>query len=139
MPVHTRTITVKSGPDMDIINITDQVQGVVSQSGMEAGTATVFVPGSTASVTTTEFEPNRNQDLRAAAERLVPSDMDYLHHKTWGDENGKSHIRASLFGPGLSVPFTKGKLCLGSWQQIVVLDFDIPARTREVVIQIIGE
>jgi len=139
MAVKTSTIQVKSGPDMDIIDITEHVQRIVRGSGLKAGTATVFVPGSTASVTTTEFEPNLNRDLKDAAERLVPSDIGYKHHKTWGDENGKSHVRASLFGPGLTVPFTKGKLCLGTWQQIVLLDFDVPARSREVVIQITGE
>ena len=139
MTVKTSTIQVKSGPDMDIIDITEHVQRLVRESGLKSGTATVFVPGSTASVTTTEFEPNLNRDLKDAAERLVPSDIKYQHHKTWGDENGKSHIRASLFGPGLSVPFVSGKLCLGTWQQVVVLDFDVPSRSREVVIQIIGE
>ena len=139
MPVKTTTITVKSGNDMDIIDITAQLQKAVEGSGLKDGIAAVFVPGSTASVTTTEFEPNLNNDLKDAAERLVPSGIEYRHHKTWGDENGKSHVRASLFGPGLTVPFTGGKLCLGSWQQVVVLDFDVPARSREVIIQLIGE
>jgi secondary thiamine-phosphate synthase enzyme len=139
MPVKTEAIRVKSGPDMDVIDITGQVARAVRESGMKAGVVTVFVPGSTASVTTTEFEPNLNRDLKRAVERLVPSDIDYEHHKTWGDQNGKSHVRASLFGPGLSIPFREGKLILGSWQQVVVLDFDVPARSREVIIQIVGE
>jgi secondary thiamine-phosphate synthase enzyme len=139
MHVKTETIRVKSGPDMDVIDITDRVAGVVSKSGMKEGVASIFVPGSTASVTTTEFEPNLNRDLKKAVERLVPSDIKYEHHKTWGDHNGHSHVRASLFGPGLSVPFREGRLILGSWQQIVVLDFDVPAREREVVLQIMGE
>ena len=139
MPVKTKSIQVKSGPDIDIIEITDQVAGAVRESGLKSGVVSIFVPGSTASVTTTEFEPNLNKDLKKAVERLVPSDIEYEHHKTWGDENGKSHVRASLFGPGLSVPFRDGKLILGSWQNIVVLDFDVPARTREVVLQVVGE
>lgn len=139
MPVKTGSIQVKSGPDMDIIDITGKVAEAVRGSGMRAGTVTLFVPGSTASVTTTEFEPNLNRDLKGAVERLVPSDIEYEHHKTWGDRNGKSHVRASLFGPGLTVPFRDGKLILGSWQQIVVLDFDVPARSREIVVQVVGE
>jgi len=139
MPVKTETIRVKSGPDIDIIEITEQVARAVRESGMKSGVVTIFVPGSTASVTTTEFEPNLNRDLKKAVERLVPSDIGYEHHKTWGDENGKSHVRASLFGPGLNVPFREGKLILGSWQNIVVLDFDVPARKREVVLQVVGE
>ena len=139
MVVKTKTIRIESGADFEIIDITGQVQKAVEESGLKAGSVTVFVPGSTGSVTTTEFEPNLNRDLKAAVERLVPSDIEYEHHKTWGDENGKSHVRASLFGPGMAVPFTKGKLMLGTWQQIVVLDFDVPARKRDVVLQMIGE
>jgi secondary thiamine-phosphate synthase enzyme len=139
MAVRTKTIQVKSGPDLEILDITDRVRAAVRESGLKAGNVTIFVPGSTASVTTTEFEPNLNRDLKSAVERLVPSDLDYEHHKTWGDENGKSHVRASLFGPGITVPFTGGKLILGSWQQIVLLDFDVPARSRDVVLQIMGE
>lgn len=139
MQVKTSVIQVKSGEDMEVIDITKEVQELVRQSGFREGTVTVFVPGSTASVTTTEFEPNLNKDLKAAAERLVPSGIKYEHHKTWGDENGKSHVRASLFGPGIPVPFIDGKLMLGEWQQIVVLDFDVPARTRDVVLQVMGK
>jgi secondary thiamine-phosphate synthase enzyme len=139
MTVKTKAIKVKSGPDMDIIDITGQVAGAVRESGIKSGIVNIFVPGSTASVTTTEFEPNLNRDLKKAAERLVPSGIEYEHHKTWGDKNGHSHVRASLFGPGLSVPFREGRLILGSWQQVVVLDFDVPARSREVVLQIAGE
>jgi secondary thiamine-phosphate synthase enzyme len=124
---------------MEIHDITGEVQAAVKESGLKAGTVTVFVPGSTASVTTTEYEPNLNKDIKDMAERLVPSNIEYLHHKTWGDENGKSHVRASLFGPGITVPFMEGKLALGNWQQIVVLDFDVPARKREVVLQVMGE
>lgn len=139
MAVVTRRITVKSGPDMDIMDITGEVGKAVSESGLREGVVCVFVPGSTASVTTTEFEPNLNRDLKKAVERLVPSGIGYEHSKTWGDDNGKSHVRASLFGPGITVPFSKGKLVLGDWQQVVVLDFDVPARSREVVIQVLGE
>jgi secondary thiamine-phosphate synthase enzyme len=139
MAVFTRRITVKSGPDMDMIDITGEVEKAVKESGLKDGIVAVFVPGSTASVTTTEFEPNLNRDLKKAVERLVPSEIEYEHAKTWGDDNGKSHVRASLFGPGLSVPFSGGKPVLGSWQQVVILDFDVPARSREVVLQVVGE
>lgn len=124
---------------MEIIDITGKVQEAVSGSGMREGSVNVFCPGSTASVTTTEFEPNLNKDLKAAVERLVPSGIEYDHHKTWGDGNGKSHVRASILGPGAVFPFRDRKLILGSWQQIVLLDFDVPARAREVVLQVMGE
>ncbi len=139
MKVLTKRFSVKSGPDIDIIDITDSVRKAVSESGLKEGSALIFVPGSTASITTTEFEPNLNQDLKDAVERLVPSDIEYQHHKTWGDQNGKSHVRASLFGPGITIPFSEGKLLLGTWQQVVLLDFDVPARTREIVLQLTGE
>lgn len=139
MPVETKSIQVKSGPDMDIIEITEKVARAVQESGIKSGIANIFIAGSTASVTTTEFEPNLNRDLKKAVERLVPSDIEYEHTKTWGDKNGHSHVRASLFKPGLAVPFRDKKLLLGAWQNIVVIDFDVPARTRDVVLQIMGE
>ncbi len=139
MAVETRTFTVKSKPDMDIIDVTSRVQEAVAKSSIKSGIVTVFVPGSTASVTTTEYEPNLNKDLMDAVERLVPSDIYYKHKETWNDDNGKSHVRASLFKPGLTVPFSEKKLLLGTWQQIVVIDFDVPARTREVICQIVGD
>ena len=139
MAVKTERFKVDSGPDLEIIDITERVQKAVAGSGLKDGIACVFVPGSTGSVTTTEYEPNLNKDIGSAVERLVPSGIAYEHHKTWGDENGKSHVRASLFGPGMSVPFSGGKLILGTWQQIVLLDFDVPARKREVIVQMVGE
>jgi len=139
MPVFTKTFRVETKPDIDIIDITGQVAEAVLESKISSGTVTAFVPGSTASITTTEFEPNLNSDLRKAVERLVPSGIKYDHKETWGDDNGKSHVRASLFKPGLTVPFTDKRLLLGQWQQIVLIDFDVPARTREVVLQVVGE
>lgn len=139
MPVETRTFSVDSGPDIDIIDITDRVSNAVKDSKISSGIVTIFVPGSTASVTTTEFEPNLNQDLKKAVERLVPSNIDYRHKETWGDDNGKSHVRASLFKPGLTVPFKDKKLLLGQWQQLVLIDFDVPSRKREIIVQIIGD
>ncbi len=139
MSVKTRTLNVESRPDTDIIDITADVSRAVKGSGIKSGTVLVFVPGSTASVTTTEFEPNLNSDLKKAVERLVPSNIEYKHRETWGDDNGRSHVRASLFKPGLTVPFRNGELLLGRWQNIIFMDFDVPARKREIILQIMGE
>ncbi len=139
MAVETKIISVKSKAETDIINITDQVSRVVKESKVKNGIVNIFVSGSTASVSTIEFEPNLVKDFEDAMERLVPSDIKYRHTETWGDDNGKSHVRATLVQPGLTVPFRDKKLMLGTWQQIVVLDFDVPARTREVILQVIGE
>ena len=139
MPVETKTFEIESGPDTDIINITDQVVQALKESKIKSGTVTIFIPGSTASVTTTEFEPNLNSDLKEAVERIVPSNIEYKHHKTWDDENGKSHVRSSLFKPSLTIPFKDKSLMLGQWQQLVILDFDVPPRKREVILQLIGE
>ncbi len=139
MAVETKTIRVSSKAETDIINITEQVSHAVQDSKVRNGIVNVFVPGSTASVSTIEFEPNLVKDFEDAIERLVPSDIKYRHTETWGDDNGKSHVRATLVQPGLTVPFRDKKLLLGQWQQLVLIDFDVPARTREVVLQIIGE
>ena len=139
MPTETNTFSVESKPDMDIINITGQVSKLVAESKINSGIATIFVTGSTAGITTTEFEPNLNEDLEKAIERLVPSNIQYKHSETWGDDNGKSHIRSSLFKPSFTVPFKNKKMLLGTWQQIILLDFDVPARKRDIVVQIVGD
>ena len=139
MAVVTARISVPAKGELDIIDITGSVQKEISKSGLKNGVVNVFVPGSTASISTIEFEPNLVKDVRDAIERLVPSGIEYQHHKTWGDENGKSHVRATLMGPGTGVPFEKGKLILGTWQQLALLDFDVPSRTRDIVLTIIGE
>lgn len=139
MAVITRTISVSTKEDLDIVDITGKVSEAVASSGIKDGTVNVFVPGSTASVSTIEFEPNLVEDMKEAMERVAPSGKEYHHHKTWGDQNGKSHVRATLMGPGTTVPFRDKKLILGQWQTLVLLDFDIPARNRELVITIIGD
>jgi secondary thiamine-phosphate synthase enzyme len=139
MPVETKTFSVQSRGETDVINITGKVSELIRSSKIKNGIVTVFVPGSTASVSTIEFEPNLVSDFKAAIERLVPSDVKYKHTETWGDDNGKSHCRATLMGPGITIPFRDGKLLLGTWQNLVIIDFDVPARTREVVLQIMGE
>ena len=139
MTVETKIINVKSKEELDIINITDQVSRAISESSIKNGVVNVFVPGSTASVSTIEFEPNLVKDFKDAMERLVPSGIKYRHTETWGDDNGKSHVRATMMGPGTTIPFKDKKLLLGQWQQLALIDFDVPARTREVILQIIGE
>jgi len=129
----------KPKEDLYIKNITDDVSKAIKESKIKEGIVNIFVSGSTASVSTMEFEPNLVKDIEKAMERIAPSDIEYEHHKTWGDENGKSHVRATIVGPSLTVPFKDGKLLLGTWQQIVLLDFDVPKRERKVVVQIIGE
>jgi secondary thiamine-phosphate synthase enzyme len=129
----------KPKEDFYIKNITDDVSKAIKESKMKEGIVNIFVSGSTASVSTMEFEPNLVKDIEKAMEKIAPSDIEYEHHKTWGDENGKSHVRATILGPSLTVPFKDGKLLLGTWQQIVLLDFDVPKRERKVVVQIIGE
>lgn len=139
MTVETRTIKISSKAEIDIINITDQVSKEIGDSNIKNGMVNVFVSGSTASISTIEFEPNLVKDFKDAMERLVPSDIKYKHTETWGDDNGKSHVRATMMQPGLTVPFKDKKLLLGQWQQLALIDYDVPARTRKVVLQIMGE
>ena len=106
---------------------------------MEKGITCVFIVGSTGAVTTIEYEPGLKKDFSDAMGRIAPSDIPYEHHKTWGDDNGRSHVRASLVGPSLVIPFLNGKLILGTWQQIVVMNFDTKDRNRRIAIQVMGE
>ncbi len=139
MPVETKRIRVSTKPDIDIVDITEQVSQAVKESEIKNGSVTVFAVGSTASISTMEYEPNLEKDIKKMVERLVPSNMNYDHNKTWGDGNGKSHVRSTLLGPSITVPFEEKKLVLGRWQHIVLMDFDVPERDREIVVQIIGE
>jgi len=139
MPVETRTLVVKSRTETDLIDITQEVQKAVSSSKIKSGLVNIFVQGSTASVSTIEFEPNLVQDFKDAIERIVPSRIKYRHTETWDDDNGKSHVRATLMGPSLTVPFKDRKLLLGTWQQIALFDFDVPARSRELTLTIMGD
>ena len=137
--VKTSTIHLRTRGNHDVIDITPQVAKAVKDSGLEAGIATVFVSGSTAGVTTIEYEPGLVADLEALFEKIAPTRADYRHNLRWGDNNGHSHLRASLVGASLTVPFAGRDLTLGTWQQIVVIDFDIRPRTRELVLQVMGE
>ena len=123
----------------DAHDISDLIAGAVAESHCAAGVATVFVVGSTAGVTTTEYEPGAIADLNQVFEEIAPRGSNYRHHLRWGDDNGSSHVRAALLGPSLAVPFSDGKLSLGTWQQVTLLEFDTRPRRREIVIQVIGE
>jgi secondary thiamine-phosphate synthase enzyme len=136
--VVTEKINIKTKGECDIIDITGDVERVVSQSGIESGTATVFISGSTAGLTTIEYEPGVVADFKAMWDRIVPRDIQYRHDQRWGDGNGYSHVRASTLGPSLVVPFSGRSLLLGTWQQIIVVDFDNRPRSRDIILQIVG-
>jgi len=123
----------------DVIDITEKVADAIHESGLKCGIAVVFVLGATAAVTTIEHEPGLVEDIRAALEKIAPEQNEYAHDQKWGDGNGHSHIRASLIGPSLTVPFQKGQLMLGTWQQIVFLELDNRPRKRRIILQILGE
>lgn len=139
MTVKTGNINLDTDGRTDIIDITREMERLVVESGIKSGTVTVFCPSSTSGLTTVEFEPGAVSDLKRMFEELVPSNRDYAHNATWGDGNGQSHMRASLLGPSLTIPFIEKTLTLGTWQQVVYIDFDIKPRQRELVVQIIGE
>ena len=132
-------IKVRTEGFSDIRDITGEVQEVISNSGVNNGIVSVFVNGSTASVSTIEFEPALVEDVREYIEKLIPKDLPSRHSRTWGDDNGFSHIRATLLGPGMTAPVVEGRAFLGTWQQIVVIDHDNRPRTRGVFVQVIGE
>ena len=139
MSVCTATLSARTRGDGDTVDLTSKLAEAVSECGLEDGVATLFVPGSTAGLTTIEFEPGAVADLAEVFEELAPSDRDWRHHERWGDHNGHSHVRAALLGPSLTVPFRGGRPCLGTWQQVILVDFDTRPRRREVLLQIIGE
>jgi secondary thiamine-phosphate synthase enzyme len=132
-------ITERTSGFCDIIDITAKVRQHLAAERIQNGVVTVFVSGSTAALTTIEHEPGLIQDLKEFVEKIIPSDRRYHHDDRWRDDNGFSHLRASLFGPSVTVPVEHGKLRLGTWQQIVLLDFDNRARTREITVQLLGE
>ena len=138
--VKTQELNIKTKGNCDVIDITDQVVAAVSRSGLTGGTVTVFNVGSTAGITTTEYEPGlADYDLKTAFEKIAPENARYEHEETWHDDNGHAHVRASLLGPSLSVPVIDGRLTLGTWQQIILIDFDTRPRTRTVICQMVGE
>ncbi|CUS85502.1 secondary thiamine-phosphate synthase enzyme [Candidatus Kryptobacter tengchongensis] len=139
MKIITDKLTVSTKGFNDIIDITEQVQSILRKHQVKNGNVTIFVSGSTAGVTTIEYESGLLKDLPEAFERIAPMDKRYHHDSRWGDDNGYAHVRASILGASLTVPFADGKLLVGTWQQIVLVDFDNRPRTRNIVIQIIGE
>jgi secondary thiamine-phosphate synthase enzyme len=139
MPVKTFSISLSTRGDADIHDITVQVASNVAQSGLKDGTVTIFCPSSTSGLTTIEYESGALSDLKRLFDEIIPSSREYAHNARWGDGNGHSHIRASMLGPSLTVPFKNGNLTLGTWQQIIYVDFDNRPRKRELVLQVIGE
>jgi len=139
MPVFTVEKKYSTKGKSAMLNITRDAEESVEKSRLDSGIMAIFVAGSTASVTTIEYEPGLLKDFPEALEKIAPYDKDYAHHKTWGDYNGASHVRASLLGPSLALPFKEGKLLLGTWQQIVLIDFDTHPRERTVVFQLVGD
>src|SRR3954451_6445240 len=137
--VITRQLQFKTRGDGDTIDITAQVKQELGEAGLRNGVLTLFVVGSTAGLTTIEYEPGAVADLGRAFEGIAPRNIDYEHHKRWRDDNGHSHVRAALLGPSLTVPIVDGALTLGTWQQIILIDFDTSPRQRTVVAQFLGE
>jgi len=139
MTVKSLTIHLSTRGDADIHDITDQVAHQVAQSGLKDGTVTIFCPSSTSALTTIEYESGALSDLKRLFDEIIPPNREYAHNARWGDGNGHSHVRASLLGPSLTIPFVNGQLTLGTWQQIIYVDFDNRPRRRELVLQVIGE
>jgi secondary thiamine-phosphate synthase enzyme len=139
LTIRTKNITETTAGFCDIIDITAKIKEHIESEHIRRGLASLFVNGSTAALTTIEFEPGLIQDLQDFVEKYIPSNRRYHHDDRWNDDNGFSHLRASLFGPSLTIPIENGRLCLGTWQQAVLLDFDNRPRTREIIVQLIGE
>ena len=138
MEVLTKHIKISTHGNSEVVDITQHIVDILNQQRMKEGHVTIFVVGSTASISTTEFEPGLRKDIPEMLERIAPSNTRYHHDDTWGDGNGHAHVRASILGPSLIVPFSEGKLLLGIWQQIILIDFDNKARHRDIVVQLMG-
>ena len=139
MTVVSKTIKIHSKRENDLIDITEDIQKIVQESKIKSGTVTIFVSGSTGALTTIEFEPGLKKDFPKMLERIAPKDIEYGHEQMWHDGNGHSHVKASLVGPSITIPFNDGQLLLGTWQQIVFIELDTRARNRTIVLQIMGE
>ena len=139
MTVKTESISLSTRGNADIQDITDQITNAVSKSGLTTGTATVFCPSSTSALTTIEFESGALSDLRRLFDEIIPVNREYAHNERWHDGNGHSHVRAALLGPSITIPFVDGQLTLGTWQQVIYVDFDNRPRQRKLIVQLIGE
>jgi len=137
--VHTGRLRLNTRGNADSHNLTGRVEEVVAESGVRAGTATVFTPSSTSALTTIEYEDGALDDLRRTLDEIASPEREYRHNLRWGDGNGHAHLRAALLGPSLSIPIVDGRLTLGTWQQVLFLDFDVRPRQREVLVQVVGE
>jgi len=137
--VFQKEVHIKTRGEEDIVDITDLVEEVVEESGIKNGVAHVFAIGSTAAISTMEYEPGLKEDLPKALERMAPRDAEYKHHLRWGDYNGHSHVRATILGPSLSVPVRGGSLVLGTWQQIIFIELDVRPRSRRFTVTVMGE
>ncbi len=139
MTVKTAYISLTTQGNADVRDITDEVTRAISRSGLASGTATIFCPSSTSALTTIEYESGAVSDLRRLFDEIVPPDREYAHNERWHDGNGHSHVRAALLGPSLTIPFVDGQLTLGTWQQVIYVDFDNRPRQRKLFVQLIGE
>ena len=139
MTVKTITARLSTRGNADIIDMTGQIERAIAESELKNGTVTIFTPSSTSALTTIEYEGGALNDLRRLFEEIIPSNREYAHNARWGDGNGHSHIRAALLGASLTVPFVNKQLTLGTWQQIIFIDFDNRPRQRELILQVIGE
>ncbi|MFC1524841.1 secondary thiamine-phosphate synthase enzyme YjbQ [Planctomycetota bacterium] len=139
MDILNKKIELSTKGATDLVNITDQISAILAASKLKKGILTAFIVGSTAALTTFEYEPGMIKDIKDFFNKLIPANKHYAHDETWGDANGFSHLRASLQGPSLTIPFNKSRLSLGTWQQIVLAEFDNRPRERQVIIQLIGE
>jgi secondary thiamine-phosphate synthase enzyme len=139
MTVQTRTITVNTKGNADILDITGQVTRAAAETGLRSGVIVIFTPSATSALTTIEYEPGCLSDLRRLFDEIIDPERHYAHNARWGDGNGHSHVRAALLGPSLTIPLVSGRLTLGTWQQVIFVDFDTRPRRRELVVQIIGE
>jgi secondary thiamine-phosphate synthase enzyme len=139
MSVSTSSISFNTRGNADIVDITEQVLGALAGSGLQNGILTLFTASSTSALTTIEYESGALSDLRRLLDEIVPADKQYAHNARWGDGNGHSHVRAALLGPSLTVPFIGARLTLGTWQQIIFIDFDNRSRRRELIVQMMGE
>ena len=137
--IFSETIAFSTKGFSDIIDMTPQVENIIGRSKIKNGLVTVFCPGSTGAVTTIEYESGVLKDLQKALEKIIPSNVVYEHDKRWGDGNGFSHLKAALMKPSLTIPLIKGRLTLGTWQQIVFIDFDNRKRERDLIVHVMGE
>jgi secondary thiamine-phosphate synthase enzyme len=139
MSVYNDNITISSTGENDIIDITEDVQKVVSRSGLKEGICLIFVAGSTGTLSTMEYENGLKQDFPRILARIAPKDQEYKHHLTWHDDNGRSHVKATLMGASLTVPFQNKKIIHGTWQQLVFIELDTQSRRRNIIVQLVGE